>query len=293
MSALIQLTLDGSLVHDNHKVSMRVLGQCMVSIQSAADRAYLDVRYGNVWKHQRLHYKNRPETDFLVGDPREGSYVIEFLSAQGRSIVDRIRRAINEPYAKAIAGGDDQVYTISHQIAARKGAIENRILVPQEYQQFLERPDELATRTYGDKSINKEINQMLSPIRKDNDAELKLVLKPSDEDVAETFEFKHETALAFKRVISQRQLGNPVIYHGQLRTLDRGHNQRSNFKGKFINIENDKDIVINIQSYEDFLTLVPYMDGQVFKIVACPIIEYSSFDQVAGDIQFIEIYRDG
>lgn len=293
MSAIIQLTLDGSLVHDGHRVSLRVLGNSMSALQAAADRAFLDVHYGNVWKHQRMHYALRSQADFLVGDPREGSYLIEFLSEAGRAIVDRLRVAMTDPYGKATAGGDEQIYSIAHQIAARKGAIANRILEPQEYSQFLDAPNELVTRTYGDKSINKEINQMLTPVRKDSEAFLKLVLKPSEVEVAETFEFDQEKALAFKRVIAHRQLGNPVIYHGQLRQLDRGHNQRSNFKGKFINIENDKDVVIHIQNEEDFLSLVPYMDGAVFKIVACPIIEFSSFDHVAGDIQFLEIYQDG
>lgn len=292
MAALIQLTLDGSLVQDSHKVSMRVLGQSMTALQSAADRAYLDLLHGNVWKHQRLHHSKRADADFLVGDYYEGSFVIEFLSEQGREIVDRIRKAINDPYQTAIAGGEGEIYSITRQVDARKGSVENRILIPQEYQQFLHNPDELATRTYGDKSINKEIDQMLTAVRKDPDAQLKLVLKPSEEVAAETFVFDQDTAIAFGRIVAQRQLGNPVIFHGQLRQLDRGHNQRSNFKGKFINNENDKDVVIHIQSLEDFLTLVPYMNGDMFKIIACPIIEFSSFDQTAGDIQFLGIHED-
>lgn len=289
MTALIQLTLDGSLVHEGHRVSMRVLGNSMTALQAAADRAYLDIRFGNVWKHQRLRSLERPEADFLVGDPREGSYIIGFLSEQGQAIVQRLRKAIKEPYTEALQGGDDQIYSINNQITARKDALANKIIKPQEYQKFLERPDALATRTYGDKSINKEFNQMLTPIRRDEDASLKLALKPSEEEGTETFEFNYITAHAFKRVIAHRQLGNPVIYTGKLRQLDRGHNQKSNFKGKFINKDNDKDIIVHIQSEEDFLKLVPFMNGEEFQLIACPVIEYSSFDQVAGDIQFINL----
>lgn len=293
MTALIQLTLDGSLVHEGHKVSLRVLSRTMLCIQAAADRAFLDVHYGNVWKHQRLHRSFYDEADFIVSDPREGSYIVEFLSNQGQAIVKRVRAAITDPYSKAIAAGGQQILTIGHQIEARKGAVENKILVPQDYDGFVAAPDDLITRTYGDKSINKEIAQMLSPVRKDPDAFLKLVLKPDNEERAETFEFNQATSLAFAKIIGNRQLGSPVIYHGHLRQLDRGHNQKSNFKGKFINSRNDKDIVIFIQSEEDFLSLVPHLDGGELKIIACPIIEYDSFDPVAGDIQFLEIFRDG
>jgi len=292
MSALIQLTLDGSLVLDGHRVSMRVLGNSMVALQGAADRAYLDVRYGTVWKHQRLHFSLREKADFIVGTPYEGSYVIEFLSSAGTAIVERIRAAVRDPYGKAVAGGNDQIFSITHQIEARKGALANKIFAPQEYKKFLETPDDLITRTYGDKSINKEINEMLTYVRNDADALVKLVLKPSENDAAETFEFNRETALAFQKIIKHRQLGNPVLYRGELRELDHGHKRKSNFKGKFINSENDKDVVIHIQSEEDFQRLVPHLGGVAFSIVACPIIEYSSYDQVAGDIQFLDILED-
>lgn len=293
MTALIQLTLDGSLVLEDHKVSLRVLSRTMICIQGASDRAFLDVQYGKVWKHQRLHPSFYDNADFIVGDPREGSYVIEFLSNQGQAIVKRILAAITDPYSKAIAVGDQQILTIGLQIEARKGAVENKIIIPQDYDQFVEAPSVLMTRTYGDRSINKEISQMLSPVRKDPGAVLKLVLKPDNEERAETFEFNQATSVAFGKIVSRRQLGSPVIYHGNFRQLDRGHKQKTNFKGKFTNSKSDKDIVIFIQSEEDFLRLVPHLDGGNLKIIACPIIEYDSFDPVAGDIQFLGIVHDG
>jgi len=293
MSATIQLTLDGSLVRERHQVSLRVLGRSMVSIQAAVDRAYLDVRYGNVWKHARLPIAFYDAADFLVGDPEEGSYVIEFLSAQGAAIVKRLREAISDPYRRAVDGGEQEIFAINRQIEARKNQIENEILIPQSFQDFLETPDQLATRAYGDKSINKNIDQMLSPVRKDDEAILKLALKPSYHERTETFVFTKREAMAFKKVIGQRQLGNPVIYRGKLRALDRGHNQRANFRGKFINAENDRDLNIFIQSEDDYSDLVPYMDRDEMTIVACPIIEYDSFDPMAGDIQFVKIVVDG
>jgi hypothetical protein len=133
---------------------------------------------------------------------------------------------------------------------------------------------------------------MLIPVRRDSDAILKLVLKPSEKDGAITFDFNQDNAKAFKDIVSSRELGSPVIYHGKLRLLDHGHNQNWNLRGKFINSANDKDIVIHIQSKDDFDALVPYLNQTPLTIIACPIIEYSSFDPVAGDIQFLKIVEN-
>jgi len=293
MSSTIQLTLDGSLVRNKHQVSLRVLGRSMVSIQSAIDRAYLDVCHGHVWKHARLPLAFYDDADFVVGDPEEGSYVIEFLSKRGEAIVKRLKEALSDPYRQAVEGGEQEISAITRQLEGRRGQVQNEILIPQKFSDFLEAPDQLATRAYGDKSINKKIDQMLSLVRKDDNAVLKLTLKPSPNEGAETFVFKKTEALAFKKVIGQRQLGNPVIYRGKLRALDRGHNKKANFRGKFINVENDNDINIFIQSEVDYSSLAPYMDRDEVTIIACPIIEYESFDPVGGDIQFLAIYENG
>lgn len=292
MSAVIQLTLDGSLILPNNRVSLRVLGHSMTCIQSAADRAYLDVRYGQVWKHARISRANYLEADFVVGNPEAGSFRIAFASQVGRAIVARVMQALADPYREAREGGDRVANTIAHQIAMRRNQLDHNQVVPQTFENFLDNPDELAVRTYGDKSINKEINQLLSPVRSQANSVLKLSLKPEDRMPAQVYEFDQAAAKRFAKVIGERELGAPVIYRGKLRQLDRGHNQKSNFKGKFINAVTDRDVVLYIQSEEDFSNLVPYLDRDAFSIIACPVIEYSSFDPQGGDLQFIGILPD-
>lgn len=289
MTAIIQLTLDGSLVQDRHHVSLRVLARSMAHLQSASDRAYLDVLHGNVWKHQKLLRRHYADADFLVGTAREGSFVIEFISTRGRDIVKRLHQAIVSPYTDAAAGGDKEVFQIGMQVARRKGQLENQLIQPQTYENFVEHPDTLVTRKYGDKSINKEIDQLLVPVRADPDAVLKLALKPDDHERTETYTFTQPIAQAFHKEINVRELGDPVIYRGHLRSLDHGHNKNWNLKGKFINEVNSKDIVLHIQTEDDFNQLVPYLNQTPLTIIACPIIEYASFDPTAGDIQFLQI----
>ncbi|MGN8060097.1 hypothetical protein ACTJK4_00415 [Ralstonia sp. 22111] len=292
MTAIIQLTLDGTLILDENRVSLRLLGHSMTCIQSAVDRAYLDVRYGRVWKHARLPKGNYADANFVVGNPEAGSFKIAFTSQAGRAIVERLKQALAEPYREALEGGDQVVSTIAHQIEIRRNQLDHNQVEPQSFDDFLRTPDELAVRAYGDKSINKEFNQLLSPVRSVHDSALRLSLKPDQRTPVQHFDFNQTAAKRFGKVIGARELGSPVIYRGKLRQLDRGHNQNSNFKGKFINSETDRDVVIYIHSEEDFSKLVPYLDRDEFSIIACPVIEYSSFDPQGGDLQFIKILEN-
>lgn len=288
MPASIQLTIDGGLLEGPHHVSVRTLGRSMTSIQAAVDRAYLDVRFGRVYKHARLPIANYADADFVVGEMYEGSFVIDFLSNTGGDIIRRIVQAIREPYAEAVGGADQEVHSLARQVEGAKAQVLNKIVEPQTYEAFLNAPDPQATRAYGDRSITKNIDHMLAPVRKVEGAELKLVLKANDQEGAQTFEFDPQIADEFSRIVSRRKLGSPVEFRGRLRMLDRGR-KKSNFKGKFTNTVNGRDLTLHIQSEADYLELVPFMAQEEVTIIASPIIEYDAFDPAAGDIQFLSI----
>ncbi|MGX9700552.1 hypothetical protein ACWYXK_26650 [Janthinobacterium lividum] len=271
---------------------MRDLGQTMTGLQAAADRACLVVYRGDVWKHQRLPRELYPLVEFIVGEPQEGSYIIEFFSDIGGAIVQRIRRAIEDPYASAVEEGGQEIYTLGHQIGARKDAANNSPKLI-EYEELKNKANPLVTRSYADKSISKEIGQMLNPVMREKGGHLKLVLKDSDDDIAHTYEFDYDVAKRFKKIIGSRVLSEPVIYKGIVRELDKGADTgQKKFRGKFINSNNKKTVTIHIEGREDFSELVPYLDkDEPFQIVASPIIEFDSFDPVGGDIQFLKIYH--
>lgn len=292
MSAIIQLTFDGSLVRNQHQVALRDLAQAMMAIQSAADRACLDVLHGDVWKHQRLPRQHYDYVEFIVGQPQAGSYVIDFISDQAGAIVARMKKAILTPYAVAIDEAGDAVYTLGHQIEARRDMAKSAgKLVSYEDLDTADMP--LIKRTYGDRSINKEFGQMLTPVSREPGGLMKLVMKDSEDDSAQTFEFNSEVAKRFKKVISLRQLGAPVVYRGTMRELDRGPTEKvRDFRGKFINASNQKTVIIHIAHKDDFSRLVPLLNSdEPIEIVAAPVIEFSSYDPVGGDIQFLEIYH--
>lgn len=291
MAAIIQLTFDGSLVRNQHQVAMRDLAKAMTSIQAAADRACIDVHYGNVWKHQRLGRTHYETVEFIVGEPREGSYVIDFVSVLAGNIVDRIRRAIENPYAEAVADADREIFTLGHQIDSRKDAARRaeELIV---FDEVAIRNDPLITRSYGDRSISKEIAQMLTPVARETDGLMKLALKSDQNSTTHTFEFDHDSAKKFKRIVGERKLGPPVIYEGIVRELDKGTEKTKKFRGKFINAKSKKTVTLHIEDRADFTTLVPFLDkDRPFLIVAAPIIEFDSFDPTGGDIQFLQIYH--
>lgn len=291
MAALIQLTLDGSLVFDDNSVSLRILSGAMSNIQRVADRAYLDITYGQVWKHARLDSDAREAADFIVGPAEEGSYKIKFFSDAGGAIVQRIKEVIADPYNRAVQGGENEVNRIARQIEVRKSQLENRVLEARSFEQMIAQPDPEITRGYGEKAISNYMSELLNPVAGDDDAILKLALKSSDDDPVTTFTFDSSIAAAYRREIKHRTLGDPVLYEGHLRMLDRGH-KRSNFKGKFTNISNDRDLTLHIRTSDDYDALAPYINAEAFRIIACPVIEYGSYDPGNGDIQFIGIARN-
>jgi hypothetical protein len=290
MSASIQLKLDGGLLRGPHGVTVRTLSRSMSSIQAAVDRAFLDVQFGQVFKHARLPVRYYDDADFIVGEITEGSFIIDFISDNGGPIVRRMIQAITNPYGEAVEGANREVYDLARQIEGVKGQLQNDIVQPQRYGDFLNAPDPLATRAYGDRSITKNIDHMLAPVRKIEDASLQLTLKPSDREGAQVFAFDAQIAMDFSEIVTRQKLGGPVEFEGNLRSLDRGH-RKSNFRGKFTNSVNGKDLVLHIQSEDDLTELIPYLNGDELKIVACPIIEYDAFDPNAGDIQFLSISR--
>lgn len=289
MTSKIVIRFDGSLCIDEHKVSLRTLSRALQGVQGAVDRAYIDQRFGNVHKHARLPYDAYDDTEFVVGDPVEGSFVIDFTSALGREVVRRIIDALQDPYRKAREEAVADVVNVAEQIANRKFQIEHEIVEVRDINELNLQNDPLAMRTYGDKSISKEIDQVLTMVRRDPDARFDITLQPQVGDIPQTFEFDQRTAKRFSAVLKQRQLGSPVICTGTVRELDHGQNQRANFKGKFINAASGKTVVIHIDNEERFSMLRPHIGGGEIRILACPIVEYESFDPVAGDIQFIEV----
>lgn len=89
----LSLHFKGEIVLE-HQVSARTLGKSLMHAQNAIDRAFLDLKYGNLWKHARMRGDDYLSADFIALYPEEGGFVQKLLSESGKAIVDRISAAL-------------------------------------------------------------------------------------------------------------------------------------------------------------------------------------------------------
>jgi len=283
--SIIQLHYDGDIVTD-HRVSMRTLGKRLQHLQNAVDRAYLDIKFGGVWKYARMTAAGYDETEFLVQEPKEGGYLLKFLSDNPftKEVIDRVSTALRPAIDAAMNEGEKEAKILREQVENRKNQITNNIIEPHNFKQLIEFPDKKVIRQYGDRSIVKEIDQILAILRSKSAGESTLGLTFKGERT-KTFDFDREISYRFHQVVSERIIGEPVIYISKLRSLDN-----VNMNGKIINLENDKTATLHLQSAEDLEKVHPFLiTNKEMVFIGCPLIEYGSFDPQAGDIHFIDL----
>jgi hypothetical protein len=283
MSSSLTLHFDGDIV-SNHFVSARTLGRSLVHTQNAVDRAFLDLKYGNLWKHARMKADDYHAADFIALYPEEGGFVQKLLSDSGKAIVDRISSALGPAMDRVLQEGDEVSDSLQQQVTNRKNQIEKGLIEPSTFQHIVENPGQHVVRSYADRSINREIDQVLSMIRSrtSGDSVLEITTEGSR---TENYQFNRFKSERFHSIISKRQVGEPVVYVARVRQLDR-----QLLNGKIVNQENDKTLTIRFADDSDFVKAHPYLgnnDEMIF--IGAPIIEYGAFDPNAGDIYFIDL----
>ena len=279
--SIVRIYYDGDIVQD-HQIPMRILGKSILHIQNAIDRAFLDIKYNGVWKYARMKQGDYIETEFLVQAPEEGGYILDFFSKakESKKIVDRVSAAINQ----ALQQATEKYLFVGEQVENRKLQIANKILEPIEFKDILEKPNNQIVREYGDRSIAKEIDQVLSTIRSDyaGDSTFELAITGSSK---QTFTFNKSQSKKFHGVVSRRSLSIPVIYSGKLQLLDMKNN-----RGKFVNNSTRKTSTLHLSSEADFLKVHPYLSPEKeITFIGCPLIEFGALEPYSGDVYFIDI----
>lgn len=281
----ISIHFDGDIAH-NHQVSMRTLGKTLQHLQNAMDRAFIENKYGEVFKHARMRSSDYSETEFLVQEPKEGGYIIDFLSKSetGKKILDRISNAVSPALELAKHEGENEAKTIADQIQTRKLQLEHEILVPEDYENIIKTPSKQIIRKYGDRSINKEFDQILAILRSKHagDSILEITINSSK---SHTFLFNQNISKKFHDVVSTRSIGEPVIYKASVTSLDS-----KNHSGKIHNKANDKTASIHFSDRTSFLKAKKFLGTRdEMNFIGCPLIEYGAFDPQAGDIYFLDL----
>ena len=283
--SIIEIHYDGDIIYD-HKVPLRILASTLTHIQQAITQSYLDITKPNgVWKHARMSKSDYEQALFLVGDQREGGFILDFLSSVplADDIVKRISSAIKPAFQKAQEQGFSNTEGLIQQAEFRKVQLAKDIIRPVNFQNIHMSPGPQIIRKYGDRSIVKDIDQILSNIRSDSsgDSTFELTLNSG---ITEKFDFNKNISNKFHNVITKKDIGNPLIYRGIIRALDI-----NTLSGKFINSETKKTCMLKLVSKDDILIIRDFLGDQEIKFIGSPLIEYGAYDLEAGDIYFLKL----
>lgn len=293
MKSIISIHFDGPIAK-SHAVQLRTFSKTLGHIQTAIDRAYLDNKYGNIWKFARLQSEDYPKTDFILQQTREGGFIADLLGDKDSStIVTRIYNAVAPAYEQAQAVTIPKEPKLTDLGEQRKRHYKAGAQRPIPYSQLIENPDQKQTRAYGDRSIVKEFDQIASAIRSRSGDGSLVEVNLSTDKAYPTFVFDAETSAKFHSVVSTKTLGDPVELSITLRALDSGNGGIS--KAKALNLESNKEFNLHISSERSFAGLRKYLKKKnppPFVVIGCPILEYGAFDPLAGDMYFIDVVKN-
>lgn len=276
----LHLHFDGDITR-NHTVSLRTLGQSLHHLQGAVNRAHLDVRYGEVWKNARLTAQDYEQTELWTRPPSEGGYIIEFFEKSPRlkqtltRIVSAVSPAVEKSKTQALANAG----SLANQSALREEQVRLGIIDPQTYEKYIPTASQ---HPYGDRAINKEIDQLIGVVRHKNAGQSTVELIVCA-DIPIPFKFNRVASENFHSLVSKRNLGDPLIFSVKVTELDA-----INKSAKVINVVTDRMIKLQYRSDIEFELIKKYLGEQVLmNFLGSPIYEGGAYDAKGGDVFFI------
>lgn len=278
--SVLHLHFDGHITR-NHTVSLRTLGRSLHHLQGAVNRAHLDVKYGEVWKNARLRSEDYAETELWSRPPEDGGFIIEFVenSPRIKKTLTRIISAITPSVEAARSGALAKANSLADQSAIRDMQVVQGIITPQSYEKFL--PD-ASQHPYGDRAINKELDQLVSVIRNNNagNSTIELIVDPGQ---PKAFKFDKGTSENFHAIVSRRHLGAPLLFSVKVTELDA-----ANRTAKVLNLVNDRIIKLQYKSEIEFKLIKPFLGvNAAMNFIGSPVYEGGAYDTKGGDVFFI------
>lgn len=279
----LQIHFDGYIATD-HLASMRTLGKTLSHLQSAIDRACIDITYGNLRKGSRMPQNLWKEAELLVGPSHEGGYIVDFFikNEKTRLVLERVNSAIKSAVEKMTSEGIERTKTLAEEVTQREIQISRGLVKPLQFSEAA--TDPRVVRTYADRAIVRELDQVLSIIRssaaKESSFEVTLATqKPM------RYSFTKREAILFHETVALREVGLPLVYQAKIRSLDKG-----TLSGKVFNIESKRQSNLYFTDEIALLKLVPYFErDELVTFFGSPWIEYGAFDPGSGDILFIDL----
>lgn len=272
----------------NHMVSLRVLKNTYEHMQRAIDRAYLITEYGEVWKHQRLTLRQYQETEFLALYPREGGIRLGAFRDNAGRLVDRIAAAIRPVFEESTRAAIEAHASIDQQLGERKNYVQRMGDRTQTFEQVMQDPPNNWADNYSNRSIVKEIDQLVGLINNDRVTGSTVDITLQGNQPHLPFVFDARIAQRFRTIASRRELGAAMIVNAQIRSLDRG-NRTTKPSAKVRNLASNREVNLILSGVEDFDQLHPHHDGRDVQLFVCPILEALGFDLNGGDLMFLAV----
>ncbi|MBN3965836.1 hypothetical protein IMW75_11155 [Pseudomonas gregormendelii] len=280
--SLLHLHFEGQITRD-HTVSLRTLGRSLHHLQGAVNRAHLDVKYGEVWKNARLKGQDYAETELWSRPPRDGGFIIEFVenSPRIKKTLSRIVSAITPAVEASRQGALANASSLAEQSAIRDMQVKQGIIDPQSYENFL---PSASQHPYGDRAINKEVDQLISVVRNSNAGQSTIELIV-DTDKPHAFKFNRVASENFHAIVSRRHLGSPLVFSVRVTELDA-----INKTAKVINVVTERMIKLQYKSEVEFNVIKMYLGIALpMNFVGSPIYEGGAYDTKGGDVFFIRL----
>ncbi|MBU6257891.1 MAG: hypothetical protein KGO01_05665, partial [Burkholderiales bacterium] len=268
--ATFSVHFDGPITTD-HKVSLRVLSKTYAHMQRALDRAYLLDHHGEVWKHARLKDDEYEESEFLAEYPREGGIILDAVKAGGERLVDLVHQAVRPIFALAAEEGIHQHQTIGAQLEARREYARRMGANTQHFQSLIDQPRPAWADAYSNRSIVKEIAQLVGMITPDRLDGSIVTLDLTGNRPYASLEFTGELARRFNARVSEKEVAQAFILEVNIRDLNRG-NKYSRPKAKVLNLITNREVVLHLESDRDFLELHPFHTAERVNIFVAPMM---------------------
>lgn len=281
----IQIHYDGDIAK-NHQVSLRTLGKTLAHLQSTLDRAYLEIHYGNLYKYAKMRHSFYDAVELLVQEPREGGYILDFLTSKPvtKQVIDRVAEALNNVFSQMKSNGMQNANDIKKSVETKVAQTLNGTIKPKSYDNMLTNPDKSITTKYADRAIVREFDQILSIIRSSHsgDSTFEVELNGSR---GYSFDFNRSKANSFHRIVTQKKIGDPVIYKAKISVMDR-----HNLTAKIVNISNNSIATLHFINEALFQETIPFFQKkEEMNFIGSPYIEYGAFDPISGDIYYLRL----
>ncbi|WP_295978876.1 hypothetical protein [uncultured Variovorax sp.] len=285
--ATISIHFDGPITI-NHKAPIRVLANTYTHVQRAIDRAFLIETYGDVYKHQRLTSKQYADTVFLAEYPREGGIILDAFREGAGNIVDRIAESIRPVIDRALARGLLDHSSLSAQFRDRETYVIQMRENTQNYEEVVENAPTDWKNAYSNRSIVKEIDQLVSQITPTALAGSTAEIELHGNRPHLPYRFDARTASRFHKIAAHKELGAATIVNCVIRSLDRG-NKNTKPSAKIHNLNTGREQTLLCFHHGDADRLHPHHNSEPVRLYVCPLFEALGFDVMSGDLVFIAV----